>query len=146
MKKLLLIIASIVLFTNCVGDDDSPSVPDINIAVNDIFSLAYSGAAIVSSEDLSIRFEDVEDSRCPTNLTCVTGGEAEVTLEIQMGSENMSLKLKVDGGCFEANNCQGESKEALGFLFQLISVDPHPIDDSSIDNDTYSVRLQVTMI
>lgn len=139
MKKIMLLLLASLVFFTCKDDDDGP----VDATLDTEFTISYDQTRTVTSEDLTIHFREIEDNRCPTMITCLTSGEAIVTLDLEKGGQSGELLLSVEGGCFEIQNCTGETKEWLGYNFHLIDVDPHPVDDMIGTTSVYSLRLEV---
>jgi len=89
-----------------------------------------SGAQVVTLQlgaaetigDLTLRWLDVNDSRCPQGVTCVWEGEVTITLEVASGGNGVeTLDLKMRPGTETA------ASDAAAHRFRLLSVEPVPV-------------------
>lgn len=91
----------------------------------------------------SLRFKSViSDSRCPSSVTCVWQGEAEVLFElydngIKLGETSFSTSLTLDG----EQLAQLFPEEP--FYLTNLSLAPYPEKPGEISSQAYLVRLQV---
>lgn len=87
-------------------------------------------------EALNIAFNgNVEDSRCPTTVTCVWEGRVDV--EIEVDGQVVSLGLPDDEQL-------GESKATVGnYEIELLDVFPTPITADEILDESYRIKLIV---
>jgi len=78
----------------------------------------------VSFHDLELRLLEVNDSRCPSGVTCVWAGEARVTLQVSRvksdGKETVKLQLVLNGRNKPA------AASAFGYVLELLDLDPYP--------------------
>jgi hypothetical protein len=97
------------------------------------FTLAPGESAPIEGASLSVRFVAVtEDSRCPSDTTCVWAGEVEVKLEIlERSKPARQLQLK-----------SGETADLTGFRLTLLSVDPPPVSTARISAQAYRATLR----
>ncbi|MEZ5418184.1 MAG: hypothetical protein R2708_12665 [Vicinamibacterales bacterium] len=86
----------------------------------------------------AITLDDVhDDSRCPTDATCVWAGDAAVTLRVQPptgAAERVVLRL---------NASDARSARAAGLSVRFESLEPSPRTGQSIPVDQYRVRLSL---
>jgi hypothetical protein len=101
--------------------------------------------AVFSSERLEITVLSIRDSRCPKNIDCYWGGEAQVKLNLQQAKQNLGdLDLTVGVGnpdYLYPNNIKQVGK----YYIRVLAIDPYPIRDlNKIDQKvTQTVTLQV---
>lgn len=86
----------------------------------------------IGRDKLSIKFVDVpEDSRCPSNVTCVWAGNGKV-------------RLQFDNDEVELNTYLQPHEVTLGNVnIQLLSLDPYPEHSRQFEKDDYKVRLLI---
>lgn len=77
----------------------------------------------VSYDNLNLKFYDVEDSRCPLDVTCVW--EGKVLAKIHTGNETHKI-----GGIFEIDN---PLTYITPYTITIIDVRPHPISTEKPD-------------
>lgn len=71
-------------------------------------------------EDLRVRFLRVDnDSRCPSDVTCVTGGEATVTVEARRASASSALLTLVLP--------TADTATYQGYEIRLLELEPYPV-------------------
>lgn len=87
----------------------------------------------VSYENLNLRFYDVEDSRCPLDVTCVWEGKVSAMIH----TSNQTHKI---GGGFEIDH---PLTYMTPFTITLIDVKPHPI---STEKPDYVAILDISKI
>lgn len=91
----------------------------------------------VEGTALRIRFVGVtEDSRCPTDVTCVWEGNAAAELAATAGSgspEPLVLNTTLDPRSTLWN----------GLRITLVEVSPHPVEGQAIPAEDYVVRVRV---
>ena len=125
---LILLIA---LLSGCVTDrvvtgGDQP--PQVSSSVHTIV-LARGGKSVIADESLTVELVEINDSRCPAEVTCIWAGHAAVTLQVSkpgspagrvvIGSEappNMNLPSDANYG---------------GYLFHLVELEPGNADGST---------------
>lgn len=99
------------------------------------FSLSINQTAVISGENLRVKFLYVNDSRCPTGATCIWAGEAKADIQVRDGgTANLTL---VEPG-YSANNSQ--RYKTYEFYFQ---VQPYPALDNPIADADYRLVLTV---
>ncbi len=83
---------------------------------------------------VSVTFSDlIEDNRCPSDVTCITGGRAVVTLELSEEGVQEILTLATDDSETSFN----------GHVVRLLDVLPAPVSTESHSPDMYTVSLEV---
>jgi hypothetical protein len=103
--------------------------------------------AVFSTERLEITVSRIRDSRCPKDIDCYWGGEAQVTLNLQQAGKNigdLDLTLGVGNPDYPYPN---NIKQVRGYYVRLLAVDPYPAtrDPKKVDPKvvTHTVTLQV---
>jgi len=103
------------------------------------FELSLNQEKQADGEDLNVKFVAVpEDSRCPSDVTCVWAGQVKVTLALSkngQAAENQDILLS--GGSENAEITWKEYKIAL------LEVAPYPKSGQD-QRDAYRIQLQVT--
>lgn len=128
-------ICCVLLTPACeyLWDHDNAPSPECNL--DHPFRLWYGQSA--DCEALKVTFTgDIQDSRCPTSVTCVWEGRVDV--QIQVDDELITLGLPDDPQL-------GQSKDTVGnHVIELLQVLPVPVVAGEIPKDTYRVKLQVS--
>lgn len=102
------------------------------------FVLQYGQRALIGGESL-IRFHRVsEDSRCPSDVTCVWEGNAKADLELRVSGYGPVR--------FSLNTHMSFPRDTVinGVRVQLLDVMPYPKSTDRIEPKEYSVRLLLT--
>ncbi len=100
---------------------------------------------IFSADRLEITVLSIRDSRCPQNIDCYWGGEAQVKLNLQQAEQNIGdLDLTLGVGnpdYFYPNNIKRVGK----YYIRVLAIDPYPIRSFNKVNSkvTQTVTLQV---
>lgn len=124
----------------------SASTCDNEGTLNEEVTINYAETKTFPSENLTVTFEGINDSRCPLAVTCVWQGEARVTLKITKNEVEETLELKTQGLCQDESGPCGEAKELLGYRFQLLFVYPYPQEGDTIEPEDYSVKMVITAL
>jgi len=141
VKKIILIVFCLNILAACSTDKE---INDIELDKE--FVIAFNELKEIDSENMTIKFADIKESRCPDGpIACIWEGEAKVTFEVAnesgtivsiMGTLNCDSHLVSNGECTE--------KEISGYQFKLISVDPFPQHNVVVENSDYTVKLIVS--
>lgn len=135
MRLQMLYLFSIILFFSCTEDPecvDEPIGEEITIQVFD--------TATYCNENLSITFNAYpNESRCPSDVTCVWAGFVEVELLINAKGKESILKLSTEP------NISGIPVQAnVGeYSIKLIDVMPYPATNIRINPNQFKVILLV---
>jgi hypothetical protein len=85
---------------------------------------------------LSLKFEGVQsDSRCPSGISCVTGGYAEVLLSLTFGDSTRTVLL---------NTNTPKYGEAFGYRIEMFSLTPDPPPNLKTDPNLYIARVKIS--
>jgi hypothetical protein len=130
-------LSSLAVLASCllVSCSSSPSGPTVEPLSE--FVLAPGESASLSSAGLTVRFDRVvNDSRCPANALCITGGEAEVALTVgRAGRPGDSLALRTA----ETRN----RAEVGDWVLSLIQLAPYPFSSDPIAAGDYRATLRL---
>ena len=111
--------------------------PHAEPALNEEFQIAPGQTVSIRNETLKIRFESViADSRCPKGEQCISAGNAEILVKLEAkGLEAQSVRL----------NTSKEPREVDydGYGVRLVTLDPVPISNRTIDPTKYLATLLV---
>ena len=125
-------IALILLFA-AVGcnNPNAPTTP-----LNTEFTLARGDATTIEDTSTEVRFNGVtNDSRCPADAICVTGGDAHVNIRVSSGLAARDYVLHT-----------GDMKPVThdSLTIHLVELSPYPFSSRTIAPDEYRARLRVT--
>ena len=126
-KTFLFILTTVSLLSLSCGKGKE----DVIVTkLNTNFELKFGQSAEIKKEKLTIKFQNVNDSRCPKGTNCIWQGEGKVT-------------LKVNATSFEISTLN-PTKDTLGYTFSLISLLPEPDISKSITNKDYILKMKVS--
>lgn len=121
---LILVTALVSLSLSC--GKEKVVVAELNTE----FQLNFNQSAEIKNENLSIKFQQVNDSRCPKGANCFWQGEGKVTLKVNSTPFTISTLTP--------------SKDTLGYTFTLLGLDPYPDISKSIKDEDYILKLKVS--
>lgn len=91
---------------------------------------------ITNYQNLLLRLVDIDDSRCPTGVTCIWAGQLIVNLEVTNElEEKVMLKL--------IRKRESEIAYAFGYSLLLLDVAPHPKKDKEIQLSEQTVQIKL---
>jgi hypothetical protein len=126
-------IALILLLLATAGCDNptAPSTP-----LNTEFTLARGDARRIEDTSIEVRFNGVaNDSRCPADVLCVTGGDAHVQIRVVSGLSARDYVLHTG---------DREPVTHDTFTIHLVELAPYPFSSRTIGQDDYRATLRVT--
>jgi hypothetical protein len=104
------------------------------------FELRVGQSVSLYKRRLSIRFVAVaDDSRCPSDVTCVWAGNARVQLQVSNGRTSKTLTLNSNTTAPPPSD--GSFK---GYTLKLLSLNPYPRSNVRFARDRYVVKLVVS--
>jgi hypothetical protein len=135
MKPTMLFLLSVLLFFSCAEDPDC-----VDSVVGEEISIQVFDTATYCSDNLSITFNAYpNDSRCPSNVTCIWAGFVEVELLINQDGKESVLKLSTEPN---VSGLPVQSKVG-DYSIKLIDVIPYPATNVRIDPNQFRVVLLV---
>jgi hypothetical protein len=150
-RRALLVLSSFAILgiAPCSANDPARSSTgrvetaerprELRTGASEALALGESGE-IAGREGLRLRFVRViEDSRCPTGVTCVWAGRARVELELRSADRAPeTFELEVASGA-------AAEVERSGLRIDAERLDPHPRSDRATEPASYrlTVRLEV---
>jgi hypothetical protein len=88
---------------------------------------------------LSVRFvELIEDSRCPTDTTCIWAGNAKIKIRVSKNGRSQELTLDTNG--------PHQAATAEGYSIKLISLTPEPRSNIRINRNGYVATFEVARL
>ena len=117
------------------------------MALDERFALERGASALVDGQRL--RFDAVvEDSRCPTNVTCVWEGKAVVSLTFTGEQSISEIRLEIPGYVTaETEPSESQTVTREGYTFTLLALNPYPDGENGVDaNATPTAVLVVTPV
>lgn len=104
------------------------------------FDLRVGERVILRKTRLSLRFlPDREDSRCPSDVTCVWAGNARVQLLVTSG--RIAKTITLNSNISAPSPADGSFAD---YTVKLVDLSPYPLSKRPIAPGDYVVRLVVT--
>ncbi|MFH1296378.1 MAG: hypothetical protein ABIJ04_03790 [Bacteroidota bacterium] len=111
------------------------------VRLNEEFYLSIGQRAFIAGENLEVRFKEViEDSRCPTGVTCIWAGRVSCVIELAHTGSAYRMVLTESGLTDEYTRERYEGYE-LAF-----HVTPYPEAGKKIAKDTYRLHLIISKV
>ena len=130
---ILMVLVVGVLLAGCTGNSG-----EAKAALSQQFSLSPGQSAIITGENLKIKFEAVlEDSRCPKNVTCIWEGRVRCLVQVMDNGSSEKVELTEPG--LNARPVQQTHKN-YRFTFH---VEPYPEAGKDIAGTEYRLLLSV---
>jgi hypothetical protein len=129
MKKLffLMILAGILL-VSC-SDEKMPESFDLGVEK----SFHIKGEYQSSDSQLKFSITNIDDSRCPSDVTCVWEGKADVTIAVESPQPGTIILSTYNNLIDTVRN----------FSFELKGISPYPVSTETIDLEDYDVKLKI---
>lgn len=132
--RLLPFLPMVLLAAVACGEATGPS----SARLGEPFTLAVGEVALLEPEELLVGFDAVSaDSRCPSDVNCVTAGDASVELWLRRPPSPRETRV------LHTDAREGDRAEYAGFEVRLISLAPVPRTDTPLDPAAYRVELVV---
>jgi len=101
-----------------IAPPQTTSSPPI-IILDQPFKLAYQQTAYLKTGDLTIKFAEANDSRCPAGAQCFVAGKASAKLQLTKSGQDLG-QVEAD---LPSNN---DVFVADGYIIRLLALDPFP--------------------
>ena len=149
LLRLCVIVASALAMVAAMGCEESgepndpPAPPPVSALIDTPFDLEIGQSAVLAADGFRIRFVGVvEDSRCPTNVQCVTAGRARVAISLHEGDRILGEhELTLDGG-----STSGRDIAVERYIVRLDALEPYPGSGSGETRATFVVSAVATAI
>ena len=93
---------------------------------------------ILSNNDISLKFIDYEDSRCPEGVECITAGHVTVWMEMQSDTATENFAIGDTESPYETQHT------AMNYTVRFIDLTPHPEDGKTITANDVKLHLLVS--
>jgi hypothetical protein len=136
---MLRVMTPLLFLAACAsGGGTAPTPP--NPGLNEEFTLAPGQAVSVNGTNVRLTFEKVsEDSRCPTDVTCVWEGDAVVVLKVKVEADEVTREVHTQGG-----EPRSRRAPAGDYVVTLVRLDPVPRSTATIEPSAYRATLTVS--
>ena len=100
--------------------------------------VVFQQGKIYQSDDNSLNFSitEINDSRCPSDVTCIWAGKADVKIEIESPHKG-DIILSTYNNLIDTFGI---------YSFELIDVSPYPVSTETIELEDYLVTLKIEEI
>ena len=113
--------------------------PGTKTAAETLVTLPLGESITPPKSSTTLTFTEVgDDSRCPTNVTCVWAGDAAVTLRVQ------PAKGAVEVVTLHTGLADQRSATAAGWRLRLDGLEPRPTFGKGIDRSAYVATIAIT--
>jgi hypothetical protein len=131
----LSIITILILLLAACGNTPTKVYADLGQE----FFLSIGQTATIEGQALQITFEDIiEDSRCPSDVTCIWAGRASCVIKLVDGSSQYRMVLT------ELGLTDQYTRETYREYQLAFHVRPYPEAGQSIGRDEYRLQLIVS--
>jgi hypothetical protein len=97
---------------------------------------------MATDQGLQIKFANMtQDSRCPSDVTCVWQGQAKILVNIKMNNQDLGNFTLISG-----NDKKLTVQTFDHYYIQLMNVDPYPISTKKIQLSDYTVVLKASLL
>jgi hypothetical protein len=123
MKTVPILISSLALIAGCASTPPAQN------------GLAYArlGQTVRVDGPRVTPLAVIEDSRCPTGVTCVWAGRLKISARIDLGSGSQTRELTL-----------GEPQQIADGSLELAEATPHPTRDKAIEPGDYRFGFRFT--
>lgn len=136
----LFVVAVVLLGCALTVRMNSFAAKQTTAQVGKEFSLKIGQQVKLDGVDLQVKFVGVpQDSRCPSNVTCVWAGNAEVALDLIDPKCTTILTLNT-----HIKSPTSDEAKVGDFRVKLVKLDPYPRSDQKISPSDYTATFLVT--
>ncbi len=142
LHRSFILFLILITILGCSESKNTLPEPETNPThkLDDQIKLMINQNLTIESEGLSIKLLKVtEDSRCPSDVTCIWAGQVGVLVNVSQNGKdlgNINLILGPDKGLAE--------KKIDGYLIRLVEVAPYPISTKKIEPSDYIITIIIS--
>lgn len=98
----------------------------------------------LSFNDREIKFVKIqEDSRCPTQVTCVRAGEAKAIIATYEDGKKIGEQIVVFSGNEHIQRNIQELLNIGGLTISALTLEPYPVEPQSIEQEDYRLIMKI---
>ena len=127
--RTTLFIASISLLAACSRAASAPA----DVKAGQSILLAEGQSATVSNSTVVVRFVSANDSRCPSDVVCVSAGEAVISLSLAGAAASRTDTVRLVK--------QPRAVTYGGFVFEATDLQPYPKSTGPVSTKTLTLRI-----
>ena len=138
MKRVFYLTEILAVMILLLTATLSCSSGNLTASLGNEFTLPVGGTAIISGENLSLKFVEVTgDSRCAKGNECVWAGEAKCQMLITYSGSSSDVVFTQQGGGVTVQDFLTQYKASF-------TVEPYPVAGKTIDKSDYKLVMTVT--
>ncbi|MEX0646840.1 MAG: hypothetical protein WEA56_02265 [Balneolaceae bacterium] len=127
MKRLTILLIISVTFS--CENITSPIQPKLGEEIE----MKYGEQITIPEEGIILRFNDILiDSRCPSGVTCVWAGNAEIAIQLNDTEASLNTYL------------EPKQTSISEYEVQLLSLKPYPKYNFELEDNDYTAKLLIT--
>ena len=135
MLRLMTLPLFLAACASSIGDAPTSPTPGLN----EEFTLGPGQTVTVNGTNVRLTFDRVrEDSRCPTDVSCVWEGDAVVVLKVKAEAEEVTREVHTQGG-----GSRSRQAPAGDYVVTLVRLEPAPRSTAPIEASAYRATLRV---
>ena len=135
----MLRILSLPLFLVACASSGGNAPTSPTPGLNEEFTLSPGQTATVNGANVRLTFDRVsEDSRCPTDVSCVWEGDAVVVLEVKVEAEEATREVHTQG-----DGSRSRTAPVGDYVVTLVRLEPVPRSTTPIQASAYRATLRV---
>lgn len=127
MRALPSLIASLAMVAACGRLTSTPATQAVQLELGQ--------TAVVAGSSVRVQFVRAADSRCPSDVVCITAGEALIEMVFSGSGPTQTTTLRLGQKVVTATYG--------GLIFEATALNPYPSRQPSL---TQTVTLRVTVI
>ena len=132
--------------TGFVTDAAAPGPSATGPGLGEAFDLKIGETATIGSDGPTVELvEIVEDSRCPSDVTCVWAGRALARVIVSSPGDSLgfgTVELELEAGDLGAEESSVIGNKDI-YVLTLIELNPHPVSTVELSSQDYVATLEV---
>ena len=113
---------------------------EFSVKINDQAQILSGTDEVTQKEEIQLKVVNIEDNRCPANVTCVRSGDAKVMFTINYTEVAYQLCL---GDCGETSDNVTITVNGNDYLIELLGVTPYPVTG---ENGEKEAKFRITKL
>lgn len=151
MRKLFFILCTIALLTGCKKNDISlPNAlyfgDELKLQADAPVQVVSRGSGNLAADPLVVKVVSISDSRCPTGVSCMWAGKAEVTVNLarkEGESANIGLCLgQCSNSGFKDKDISMLTLNGTKYKITLLQVNPYPTTENTREQKTVVLKVE----
>ncbi|HKU50026.1 MAG TPA: hypothetical protein VJP79_08755 [Nitrososphaera sp.] len=135
-----ILIPSGILPQKADGGVEVPSRASVGVP----FTLVPGESVIIAGSGITAKLLNItEDSRCPSDVTCIWAGQVSVLVSLSQNSTSLGNFTLTLGGVGGGNNSSAAAQHSVAgdYVIKLTEVQPYPISTQKIEPSDYVATL-----